>query len=328
MICAALLALTLFAFDTGSTVVRLALAVQLACIAWHGWWIWPYTPLHRREVPDADDPDAPSVSIITANVLMPSHAARPLLSLVRQWSPDLLVTLETNEQWASALAPLHADYPHRLACPLDNLYGMHLYSRLPIINPAIQFLVQDDIPSMHAMIKLGDHGPVRVHFLHPAPPSPTENEESTERDAELLVVARSVAGHDGPVIVAGDLNDVAWSATTRLFRKISGLLDPRIGRGLFNTFHAQIPLVRYPLDHIFHSRHFTVRRLRRLPGFGSDHFAMFAELAMVDGEHGEATLQAQADDRALATEKIDAADVDASMVHTPTAPGSTTATAP
>ena len=57
-----------------------------------------------------------------------------------------------------------------------------------------------------------------------------------------------------------------------------GLLDPRKGRGLFNTFHAEHPYFRFPLDHVFHSNDFRLVDLRRLSYVGSDHFPVFIEL--------------------------------------------------
>ena len=89
---------------------------------------------------------------------------------------------------------------------------------------------------------------------------------------------------------------------------------------MFNTFHAGIPFMRWPLDHLFHSRHFTLSFIRRLPKFGSDHFPMLVELAY-DRKHGadQEGLQADADDRALAREKIAAEPVKVSDVHEPQA---------
>ena len=102
---------------------------------------------------------------------------------------------------------------------------MHLYSRWPLEQPETAFLVEENVPSIHARVRLPSGAAVRLHLLHPAPPSPQENTLSSERDAELMVVARSLEGSEEAVIVAGDLNDTAWSRTTRLFLKLSGLLD-------------------------------------------------------------------------------------------------------
>ncbi|WP_425414922.1 endonuclease/exonuclease/phosphatase family protein [Rubellimicrobium mesophilum] len=110
----------------------------------------------------------------------------------------------------------------------------------------------------------------------------------------------------GPSIVAGDLNDVAWSHTTRLFQRISGCLDPRRGRGMFNTFHADYPIFRWPLDHIFHEASFTLVRLERLPHIGSDHFPVLAELCFEPAaEARQVTPEPAQEDLEEAQEKID-----------------------
>lgn len=155
---------------------------------------------------------------------------------------------------------------------------MHLYSRLPLSQSSIDYLVEDEVPSLHTRVRLRSGRDLRLHCLHPAPPSPTENDSSGERDAELIMPGQELEDFGDPVIVTRDLNDIAWSDTTRLFRKISGLLDPRVGRGFYNSYHAGIWFVRWPLDHLSHSRHFKLSAMRRLPGFGSDHFAIYTEL--------------------------------------------------
>ncbi|MGJ9416502.1 endonuclease/exonuclease/phosphatase family protein [Massilia sp. CMS3.1] len=307
--------------DMGERESPFLVIITVLCLAYQAWWIIPYTRPFRNEVKLAVG-SAPGdrIRILTANVLTPNRNTDALIGLIREHTPHVFVTLETDQWWQDRLDVLEPDYPYSMKCPLDNLYGMHVYSKLPLEDGKIQFLVEEDIPSMHAMTVLPSGRKVRMHFLHPAPPSPTEHDESTERDAELLVVAKSVAGLDTPVIVAGDLNDVAWSTTTRLFRKISGLLDPRIGRGMFNTFHADHWFLRWPLDHIFHSHHFTLGFIRRLPHFGSDHFPVLVELVYdaVRGAEQEG-LTADADDKKLAEEKIAAEPVTEDDVHEPQA---------
>lgn len=249
-----------------------------------GWWIFPYTWCAAHEVKSAQSNAQHSIRIMSANVLMSNHNSDALLKLVDKHQPDLLITLESDDWWQQKLSVLKKDYPYTIDCPKDNRYGMHLFSKYKIKQAQICELVESDVPSIHILFVNDEGLEIQGHFIHPAPPSPTEEDSSRPRDSELIMVAKALKDATRPVIVAGDLNDVAWSRSTRLFMQVSGLLDPRKGRGFFNTFHASYFFMRWPLDHLFHSTGFTVKRIKRLAKYGSDHFALLTELVYEDIE--------------------------------------------
>jgi endonuclease/exonuclease/phosphatase (EEP) superfamily protein YafD len=256
------------------------LSILLFSIGYQGYRIFPYTPLSGPQVKSASrDGNDVVIRFITANVLMHNREAEKYLQVLAEANPDVVLTTEADQWWSDRLKALDPSYPYQVKHPLDNTYGMTLHSRFPLVEPSVQFLVEPMVPSIHSGIRLpGGHV---FHFigLHPRPPGPTENQDTTERDAELILTGKSARESNLPVIVLGDLNDVAWSHTTTLFQKISGLLDPRIGRGMFNTYHADYFFLRFPLDHIFHSAHFRLMDMRRMPHIGSDHFPFYVALS-------------------------------------------------
>lgn len=320
-----LLAFDLFVLDFSASVSWFCLAAALCAFIIQVSWILPYTPLWAKEVPAAakECRRCETITILAANVLQTNQRYEDFLKIVKEAQPDVLVVLEADESWQERIDRLEREdeYAYSVKQPLDNLYGMLVYSRFPLENAKIQFLVEEDVPSIHTLVQLPSGRKVRIHFLHPAPPSPTENEESSERDAELLIVGKSVKQATVPVIVAGDLNDVAWSATTRLFRKASGLLDPRIGRGMLNTFHAERWYMRWPLDHLFCSSHFQLARIRRLPAFGSDHFPVLLTLVCRSEDAGNDNApRVEADDKRWMQEKMDGEGVAPESVHQPDRP--------
>jgi len=258
---------------------RLMLALVLAAVAAQLIQIRPYTRLAKKQVLDADASDAEnSISILIANVLMTNRNVDGLLRILEDSNPDIVLLAEPDGWWGEQLSGIESKYPYTLRCPLKNTYGMLLYSKYRLYEGEVRFLVEQDVPSMRALVGLPSGLRVELHCLHPKPPHPEESKDTEERDAELLLVAKEVKGSAQPVIVMGDLNDVAWSHTTRLFQRISGLLDPRIGRGMYNTFHAEYPFIRFPLDHVFHSDHFKLIELTRKSYFGSDHFPVHVRL--------------------------------------------------
>ena len=287
---AALLSLALlslpFAFEELNAFAGLLATALIASLIWQVNAIIPYTQLRAREVASAssDRPTA-EIRLLAANVLIENRSVSSLLRIISKKNPDVILLMETDAWWDEQLKTLKQTYPHVVAQPQENSYGMHLFSRFELENPHVRYLVDGQVPSIKTLVRLGSDFEVSLHCVHPEPP-PFVNSE--QRDAELLIVGKDVRKDALPTIVAGDLNDVAWSKSTRLFQKVSGLLDPRIGRGMFNTFSAKLPFfLRWPLDHVFFSDQFHLVEVSVLDDIGSDHFPFFVHLAYFGGSSGE-----------------------------------------
>jgi endonuclease/exonuclease/phosphatase (EEP) superfamily protein YafD len=254
--------------------------ILVAALAYQAVWIWPYTPIANRKVIASEQCDAP-LRLLIANIRVGTRDVAPLQSRVERYEPDILLLLETDHWWDEALRPLAKRFATELRYPQENGYGLHFFTDLPVHEARLRFLVEDVVPSVYARLDLPNGKEFQFFGVHPQPPVPNFK-NTTPRDGELLTVGQESADSDMPSVVAGDLNDVAWSSTTRLLLRTSNLLDPRQGRGIYATFPAQAPGLRWPLDHIFHTDHFAIHTLKVLDNIGSDHLPVLVELCYQD----------------------------------------------
>src|SRR5690606_1462083 len=235
-----------------------------------------YTKFYRRKVA-SHNANAQTIKVISANIYQFNSKYEKFHQLIRNYSPDVFITFESNAAWEKANRTLEKDYPHTQKMTLENTYGMHLYSKIPFDSAQFHFFVAEDIPSVEVHFTTSEGNKFVLFGVHPPPPSPTEERTSKERDGDLLALAKRIKVMDLPSLVIGDFNTVAWSDTSILFRKTSELIDARVGRGILATFHAKYWFFRVPLDLLFHSPDIMIEKLQTLEDIGSDHFPIYCE---------------------------------------------------
>ena len=273
----------------------------------------PFTRLWPREVPDIGaDGHHSSLTLLVANICYASDRYNELASAIKEVDPDVLLLIEVDGNWSARLQHLEHQYEHRIQDVLGEGLGLALWSKLPLHDARIEHLISTRRPSIFADIELGNGRKVSFVGVHPTPPALADStgdgrRDSNVRDAELVVLARHVAEHPRRHwVVAGDFNDVAWSHTTRLFKRLSGLRDPRVGRKLLNTYNAQHPLLRYPVDHLFVAPGFTISEIDRIRLPGSDHFGVHGRLYLQpDAEAAPADPDDDSEDRREAKQSIE-----------------------
>ncbi|RZK88755.1 MAG: endonuclease, partial [Hymenobacter sp.] len=134
----------------------LVLAALGLAVGYQASRIWPYTPWHRKQVQDSQRrPDDPNhLSLLVTNVLMYNRDASRCLGVIREYQPDIVLAVETDEWWLTQLAHIAQEYPHTCHAPLPNTYGMLVFSRLPLLAKDMQYILDPGIPSFHGRVRL------------------------------------------------------------------------------------------------------------------------------------------------------------------------------
>ncbi len=263
------------------TVVALLVGIVWDAVLLGPYLLPPMLGLPPVAVAAGSCPTADRLRVLEANVQMTNKQDHRLLEMVRAADPDIAWFQETNAWWEQELSPLTSIMPYGKVEAQPNYFGVHLFSKLPLRDPAVRNLTNSRNPSVFTAVALPSGDVVKLYAVHPRPPQ--VGQSTAERDAQLMATALAAREDTKRHVLLGDLNSVSWEAVVQRLGAIGNLLDPRVGRGLYITWNANDAFAKWPLDHILPGPGFTVAALRVLPAFGSDHHPMMAELCRVSG---------------------------------------------
>lgn len=242
-----------------------------------------YTFLATPQVPDSmENETSERMSILLTNVKMTNRNAQPLLQMIKLKNPDLILAMEVDDWWGEKLKPIERNYPYTQETINDVAYGMVLYSKFPLKKVEVHYLNNEKVPSFESTISLPNGRKISFNCIHPVPPKHFEKypDNAHQKEEAMEKLGAEILDRTNPTIVAGDLNDVVWGYVDALTGTKNLLFDVRVGRGFYNSFNAHNIFMRWPLDHVFVSREFHLKKLERLPGIGSDHFPIYVELTL------------------------------------------------
>ncbi len=227
--------------------------------------------------------EAVPLRIVAINVETSNRRADLVLEFLRRAEADVILLMEVDERWMGALEPLRAAYPHVLAEPRDDNFGIALFSRLSVTNGNVIDLADAAVPSIEATVTAGGR---QIHLLgtHPLPPGTPEY--ARLRNDQFRQIAAHVRRQALPTIVVGDLNMTPWSPYFADLLRESGLKNSSQGRGLFGSWPAWLPLGRLPLDHCLVTASIRTSGKSVGPQVGSDHLPVITDLEVAASTGG------------------------------------------
>ena len=222
---------------------------------------------------------APTVRMMTANVLVGSGDATSIAAEVRRHEPDVVVLLESPVDLAAAVlaGDLGPRYPFRFQVDRHDPFALTILSTRPLEVPEVVANSGRPVAVVTGVVVGGAR--VRIIAVHAIAPAGW-GRPVWIRDVELI---RRAAQGSGPTVVLGDFN-ATWNH--RAFRELlaDGFEDAAAARG--RPFDMTWPRSGLPappvmrLDHILTGKGAVATWVRAGDIAGSDHRYVVGDVAV------------------------------------------------
>lgn len=282
-------------------VIYTGLILGLACLTFQatllGSWSRPPSRLAAAASPEQQQ----TVKILSSNVHPGLQDYGPLLSLIEQEQPDLVLLQEATALTLEQLGTLQHLLPHQLnkVPPGDRQpgekyppKGTAIFSRFPLALQPAEPNSPLDRAGISARVQIASSNSTdaaefqiyAVHGLVPIRPS-----FYRQRNAQLAAVFSAAHEVEMPAIAMGDFNTTPWSPA--LDPSQTQRLSPaRQGFGIVPTWRPNLffptglqwigHLFWIPIDHCYISSDIAPQDFRTGPGVKSDHLPLIVELRM------------------------------------------------
>jgi endonuclease/exonuclease/phosphatase (EEP) superfamily protein YafD len=229
--------------------------------------------------PQSVPPNAPQLSIVQSNVNTKNQEYDRVADYVLKTNADVAAFEETSQAWVDHLKKrLSATYPYEIDKPREDNFGIALFSKYPFTKASIEEFGKIQLPSTLAQIEVQGK-PVTLIGTHALPPMDDEMLNTRTLEMKGYIERRKDFGER--FVLFGDLNCSSWSPYFGDLLTGLGVRDSRLGFGVQPSWPDVIPLLWTPIDHLLVNDAFVVIDRKIGPHVGSDHFPVFAKLAIV-----------------------------------------------
>lgn len=234
--------------------------------------------------PEPTDPAAPTLRVMTANLLMVNADTAGIIGEIQAAQPDVLLLQEYTAGWHEAFQrSIAAEYPHHSVVERDDSFGIGIYSRTPFAGEVDQSfpLGRAGVEQMRAEVEIGGRR-LAIYNLHLLPPR-TMLYYSDHR-LQFADLADALQAEPLPYIVCGDFN-FSETSPQHAELKRAGVREAHelaaVGRGatwpVNSVFRYIMPGIR--IDHVYLSPDLTATRCETGEGRGSDHRPVVVDVA-------------------------------------------------